>query len=342
MHSNLGQLMDLVKDQRDLTHVSLKQRFLRPFAQRHDFHYEQYYVPKNIPLEMYFLYRFNSVVPELEGITQEEFFQTQMFRFEHDLILQQITVDEWELRYILFHPLSASCIRKFVQNFNGPDHDWLHIVHPMRYPQSMFMDYKNIMGQGVNTLFLSSPQKHYLLQVGDSFTQWLQNLVSMLENGFYHVNDSGMVRTFYNLSKIYADYIEKHKMSKQSMIQKSEEVETHQLMRPLKDTYSVNISNGLLVTVQAKFETLNSTNYPSDYYLRSELFFVIQMDVLAISTFEQFGCKYEFRGLNLEITEKCFDNQREDLAADDDLKYPQTFYNKHSIQHKISHQGKFE
>lgn len=59
------------------------------------------------------------------------------------------------------------------------------------------------------------------------------------------------------------------------MIQKSEEIETHELMKCLRHSYSVNISNGLLVTIQAKFETLNSTNYPDDYYLKSELFFVI-------------------------------------------------------------------
>jgi hypothetical protein len=42
------------------------------------------------------------------------------------------------------------------------DFDVLPLVHPIRYRQTMFQDYKNIFGHGTRALYLSSPLKTYI------------------------------------------------------------------------------------------------------------------------------------------------------------------------------------
>ena len=46
----------------------------------------------------------------------------------------------------------------------------------------MFMDYKNLLGYGRGTLFISAPKKHYYLKVADSLEQWLEEHIFYLEN----------------------------------------------------------------------------------------------------------------------------------------------------------------
>lgn len=54
-------------------------------------------------------------------------------------------------------------------------------MHPRRFPQIMFMDYKNILGQGNTACFVSSPKKHYYLKVADSLEEWIGRHLDMLE-----------------------------------------------------------------------------------------------------------------------------------------------------------------
>ena len=87
----------------------------------------------------------------------DEYYPENMFRFDKEFMIQQVTVEQWELKYVIFQPISASACRRFLQNYLGEQYDYIPIMHPVRFPQSMFQDYKNIFGKGHRALLKSSP-----------------------------------------------------------------------------------------------------------------------------------------------------------------------------------------
>ena len=72
-----------------------------------------------------------------EDISVDEYYNGNMFNFNHELILQQVTVGPWDLKYILFVPIASMAQRKLILEYVGAEFDYIPILHPMRCPQSM-------------------------------------------------------------------------------------------------------------------------------------------------------------------------------------------------------------
>ena len=69
-----------------------------PIEKRGEFNPENIHIglPAGIPFELYMFWRsFNLSIYGF--MTQEEFFNTQMFRFEYEFVFQNVTVEEWQL-----------------------------------------------------------------------------------------------------------------------------------------------------------------------------------------------------------------------------------------------------
>lgn len=90
-----------------------------------------------------------------------QFVGRNMFRFEEEFVFQNVNVLNWDLSYCLFQPVIVFAVRIFLQNMMGSDYDYLPLIHPKGYPQSMLMDYKNTLGQGHTALYWTSPRRQY-------------------------------------------------------------------------------------------------------------------------------------------------------------------------------------
>ena len=81
----LIKLFEVSQDQRFQSGQNLSSTYLRPYAQRHLFDLDRVYLPKNVPFELYCLYR-HFYLQEFEGLKQEEFFPNHMFNFEREFM----------------------------------------------------------------------------------------------------------------------------------------------------------------------------------------------------------------------------------------------------------------
>ena len=93
----------------------------------------------------------------------------------------------------------------------GLEYDYLPLIHPKGYPQSIIMDYKNSLGKGSTALYWTCPRRQYFLYVDSSFDNWISNYVQMLENNLMKKDDLGKTTTFLNIDEIFKDYIHKNK-----------------------------------------------------------------------------------------------------------------------------------
>ena len=174
----------LTGDQRFQTGVDLTDGYLRKFNERDQFHLEKVFLPPTIPFELFCFYRF-FLIPKYDGMSYTEYFSEHMFHFEDEFIFQQTEIDNMKLQYQFFQPIGAACARLFMMNMFGNDFDIIPLVNPIRYPQCMFVDYKNKWGKGNTAMFLSSQKKQYLLYIAPSFTHWLKQHIENLENNYY-------------------------------------------------------------------------------------------------------------------------------------------------------------
>ena len=90
-------------------------------------------MPKDIPFEIYCLYRFLHI-PKYNEHDFAQFSQEQMFRFEDEFIFQQVKVEIWTLSYCLFQPLAAASTRLMLKQMLGQEYDKLPLIHPVGYP----------------------------------------------------------------------------------------------------------------------------------------------------------------------------------------------------------------
>jgi len=130
-----------------------------------------------------------------------------MFQFNSELVIQRMKVQSWELNYCLFQAESIFAARAFLQQMFGPEYDVLPLMHPIRFPQSMFCDYRNIMGKGRNCLYLSSPRRHYYQFIAPSFEHWLSHHLDMLQRNHFLVEDDGSITAWLNMDEVFKDYI---------------------------------------------------------------------------------------------------------------------------------------
>ena len=104
-----------------------------------------------------------------------------MFKFEHELIICQMRVNSWHLRYALLHPMAGATCFLFLKNIIGPIADYIPVLHPIGYPQAMVMDYRNLLGRGCTALYLTSPRHIYYLYVAKSLLEFMQNHIKNTE-----------------------------------------------------------------------------------------------------------------------------------------------------------------
>ena len=119
-------------------------------------------------------------------------------------------------------------------------------MHPVRFPQSMFQDYKNIFGKGHRALLKSSPQKKFYLYVHPSIEEWLKRHIDYTDKGFFQCDSMGKISYFYDLEIIYKDYIKNNLNNSQSLIKKTSEKKGIDEL-PMDKCCSVSIQDGLLI-----------------------------------------------------------------------------------------------
>jgi len=87
-----------------------------------------------------------------------------MWKFEDDLVIQHANVmNKWDLKYCLWNPDTSNAIRLLAMGWYGPEYDFISIMHPKGFPQSMMIDYNNIIGNGSTALYYSPHKKPYYL-----------------------------------------------------------------------------------------------------------------------------------------------------------------------------------
>ena len=85
--------------------------------------------------------------------------------------------------------------------------------------------------------------------------------------------EGGAISTFFDLKKVFD-------------VNNEGIGEMHELMGAYRDLFSVNFQNNIVITAQSKFETLNSCFFPSDFYMDSELFFVVGFTISLTDSFQ--------------------------------------------------------
>jgi hypothetical protein len=82
--------------------------------------------------------------------------------------------------------------------------DILPITHPNGYRQVMFMDYKNMYGEGHSALFLhTSPHKQYYLFIAPNLEAWLREHKENLEFKRFNIQN-GNISYFMNMQKTHS------------------------------------------------------------------------------------------------------------------------------------------
>lgn len=131
-------------------------KYYRPYQDRMLFDRHCLMV-RNIPFELFVFWRAFKL-DEFEGMTHEEFYANELFRFDHEFQFMSTQIDHWNLDYILFQPISSECLRLYIMNMLGRESfDFIPLIHPRGYRQNMFMDYLNRYGKGHTAIYLSSP-----------------------------------------------------------------------------------------------------------------------------------------------------------------------------------------
>lgn len=83
--------------------------------------------------------------------------------------------------------------------------DILPLIHPNGYRQVMFMDYKNIFGNGPTALYLhTSPHKQYYMYMGSSLLTWFEEHCDKLAKDQYLIQN-GKISYFINVKNILKD-----------------------------------------------------------------------------------------------------------------------------------------
>ena len=95
------------------------------------------------------------------------------------------------------------------------------------------------------------------------------------------VDVGGAISTFFDLKKVFD-------------VNDEGIGEMHELMVAHRDLFSINFQNKIVITAQSKFETLNSCFFPRDFYMDSELFFVVGFTISLTDSFKD-SDKYQIK-----------------------------------------------
>jgi len=109
------------------------------------------------------------------------------------------------------------------------------------------------------------------------------------------VYDSGEISTFLNLETIYKKFITQNKNNT------SDEERTGDTSHVDYPGTSCNISQGMIIAAQSKFELLNSEVLAAD--AASRLFFVIKIQVKALPNITKHGYKHTISKFFINITQ---------------------------------------
>lgn len=153
------------------------------------------------------------------------------------------------LNFVMFSARTSSNMNKFLIQMHNLD--ILPLIHPNGYRQVMFMDYKNIYGNGPTALYLhTSPHKQYYMYMADSLLTWFQDHCKKLAKNQYLIQN-GKISYFMNVKNMIAE-------------------------EPDFRNGSYTEKDGIAVSAQGKFEMLQSSIYPDCYGVPCEYFFVIK------------------------------------------------------------------
>lgn len=253
---------------------NVKDLYLRPKSQRQSFSLKAY--PHYLPFSIY-CYMRSHYLQKLEGKSEFEtmqYIQGVMFRFEDDFVINHVNVlNKWDLVYVLFNPITSFAVKTFFQQMFGQENDYIPIMHPRSFPTIMFMDYKNLLGFGNTALYMSSPKKHYYLKVGDSLEGYFEKHIGYLEKGYFERENGNRISALYNIDKIYEEFIKKpHDMA------------LYKEINAKFPMLSCSVKHGIQVSIQAKFEPIQSTIVPATEEARKlnifpQYFFVLKIKI---------------------------------------------------------------
>lgn len=161
IHREFGELLEIIKDFQEEQPENIKQRYIRPYKNRKNFNLLNR--PKNIPFDIMSFMRcyFLADIEGADDMQIEHAVQENMFHFTNDLNLSRLKLSIWDLNYCLFLPESTFAGQNFLKQYIGDHWDILPMVHPIRFPQSLFCDYKNTLGQGSTCMYWSSNRRNY-------------------------------------------------------------------------------------------------------------------------------------------------------------------------------------
>lgn len=210
--------------------------------------------PRTIPFDLYVFWR-NYQNPVVDQLSTEEFFQTQMFRFTSELLIQKDDRSGGTSNLLLFSPAASMAARAFIQGYRGPTFDYIPVMHPQGYPYSFNVDYKNHHGNGPSALYQGHPNHQFYLLVNNSFEEWLKEHNRKLKEGLYEIEQNGDIRMTLDTNLIYKEYIQTNLYHGcKNTILESAKLPIH----PEYPQTSCTIMKGICVKMQCKLDFLRS------------------------------------------------------------------------------------
>ena len=156
-------------------------------------------------------------------------------------------------------------------------------------------------------------QHTYYLYLGHTVSSYLEKQNSDVENNIVKVYDSGEISTFLNLETIYKKFITQNKGNT------CDEEITGDTTDAAYPGTSCNISQGMFVAAQSKFELLNSEVQAANEEgkIVDRFFFVIKIQIKALPSIAKLGYKHSVSKVLLNVTQP--NGYEESIGNDDNL-----------------------